>query len=211
MTTPSSSSLPRPTATPAALNTIEAAATLAGAGGTITAEAAREAMQLRFARYDKGGEEHFNILSAYHKSLRGSDVDARAVLDGPHDRGRPGSPHHLPARHRHGGGGHRHGGPQRAPVRRRGTGGVPRARPARGVPAAGGDDGLPGDGAEVERVLPRAERRPRSRAPDTPAPVPSTSATRPRPHEGARLPRRATGTPTTTRRASSSSSTCPTS
>jgi putative ATPase len=59
-----------------ALNTLETAATIAGAGGTITVEAAREAMQLRFARYDKGGEEHFNILSAYHKSLRGSDVDA---------------------------------------------------------------------------------------------------------------------------------------
>jgi putative ATPase len=59
-----------------ALNTLETAATLAGSGGAITAERAREAMQLRFARYDKGGEEHFNILSAYHKSLRGSDVDA---------------------------------------------------------------------------------------------------------------------------------------
>ncbi|HSJ25130.1 MAG TPA: replication-associated recombination protein A [Longimicrobiales bacterium] len=59
-----------------ALNTLETAATLAGDGGTITVETAREAMQLRFARYDKGGEEHFNILSAYHKSLRGSDVDA---------------------------------------------------------------------------------------------------------------------------------------
>jgi len=30
-------------------------------------------MQLRFARHDKSGEEHFNLLSAYHKSLRGSD------------------------------------------------------------------------------------------------------------------------------------------
>jgi putative ATPase len=30
-------------------------------------------MQKRFARYDKAGEEHFNLLSAYHKSLRGSD------------------------------------------------------------------------------------------------------------------------------------------
>ena len=30
-------------------------------------------MQLRFARYDKGGEETYNILSAFHKSLRGSD------------------------------------------------------------------------------------------------------------------------------------------
>jgi putative ATPase len=33
----------------------------------------REALQRRFARYDKGGEEFYNILSAYHKSLRGSD------------------------------------------------------------------------------------------------------------------------------------------
>jgi putative ATPase len=59
-----------------ALNTLEIAATLAGQGGTVTPELAREAMQLRFARFDKGGEEHFNILSAYHKSLRGSDPDA---------------------------------------------------------------------------------------------------------------------------------------
>jgi putative ATPase len=59
-----------------ALNTLETAATLVGPGGTVTSDVAREAMQLRFARYDKGGEEHFNILSAYHKSLRGSDPDA---------------------------------------------------------------------------------------------------------------------------------------
>jgi putative ATPase len=59
-----------------ALNTLEAAATLANTGGTIDVTLVREAMQLRFARYDKGGEEHFNILSAYHKSLRGSDPDA---------------------------------------------------------------------------------------------------------------------------------------
>jgi putative ATPase len=58
-----------------ALNTLETAATLAGAGERITTATAREAMQLRFARFDKGGEEHFNILSAYHKSLRGSDAD----------------------------------------------------------------------------------------------------------------------------------------
>jgi putative ATPase len=59
-----------------ALNTLEAAANIVGPNGVIDAAAAREAMQLRFARYDKGGEEHFNILSAYHKSLRGSDPDA---------------------------------------------------------------------------------------------------------------------------------------
>jgi putative ATPase len=44
-----------------------------GQGGRITAEVARDAMQLRFARYDKGGEETYNMLSAFHKSLRGSD------------------------------------------------------------------------------------------------------------------------------------------
>ena len=36
-------------------------------------QAAREALQLRFARFDKGGEETFNFLSAFHKSLRGID------------------------------------------------------------------------------------------------------------------------------------------
>jgi putative ATPase len=30
-------------------------------------------MQRRVARYDKGGEEHYNLISAYHKALRGSD------------------------------------------------------------------------------------------------------------------------------------------
>ncbi|NJD11561.1 MAG: replication-associated recombination protein A [Gemmatimonadetes bacterium] len=58
-----------------ALNALEAAATLVGEGGEVTRQVAREAIQLRFARFDKGGEEHFNMLSAYHKSLRGSDPD----------------------------------------------------------------------------------------------------------------------------------------
>jgi putative ATPase len=56
-----------------ALTVLEAAAAHVGTGGHITGEVAREAMQKRFARYDKAGEEHFNLLSAYHKSLRGSD------------------------------------------------------------------------------------------------------------------------------------------
>ena len=58
-----------------ALNAIEAAATMAGEVGRVTIQVAREAIQLRFARFDKGGEEYFNLLSAYHKSLRGSDPD----------------------------------------------------------------------------------------------------------------------------------------
>ena len=56
-----------------ALTALEAAAALAGAEGTITPDTVRDALQRRFPRYDKAGEEHFNMLSAFHKSLRGSD------------------------------------------------------------------------------------------------------------------------------------------
>jgi putative ATPase len=58
-----------------ALGILESAAKLVGWGGNLTAEAAREGAQLRFAVYDKGGEEHFNLISALHKSIRGSDPD----------------------------------------------------------------------------------------------------------------------------------------
>jgi putative ATPase len=50
-----------------------------GAAGTalrITAEIAREALQKRVLLYDKAGEEHYNLISALHKSVRNSDVDA---------------------------------------------------------------------------------------------------------------------------------------
>ncbi len=58
-----------------ALGALDAAGRLAGPGGRITVEVVREALQHRFAVYDKGGEEHFNIISALHKSVRGSDAD----------------------------------------------------------------------------------------------------------------------------------------
>ncbi len=62
-----------------ALNALEAAASFVArqrggaGGGVITAAAVRDAMQARVARYDKSGEEHYNLISAYHKALRGSD------------------------------------------------------------------------------------------------------------------------------------------
>ena len=56
-----------------ALTVLEAAAEHVGRGGHVTTEVARDALQLRFARFDKGGEENYNMLSAFHKSLRGSD------------------------------------------------------------------------------------------------------------------------------------------
>jgi putative ATPase len=73
-----------------ALTVLEAAAAHVGHHGRITAEVAREAMQKRFARYDKAGEEHYNLLSAYHKSLRGSDPQGALywmarMLDGGED------------------------------------------------------------------------------------------------------------------------------
>ncbi|HWO57993.1 MAG TPA: replication-associated recombination protein A [bacterium] len=42
----------------------------------ITAELIRDIVQRKTELYDKSGEEHFNIISALHKSLRGSDPDA---------------------------------------------------------------------------------------------------------------------------------------
>jgi len=59
-----------------ALTVLEAAAEHVGTGGHITTAVARDAAQLRFSHYDKGGEETYNILSAFHKSLRGSDPQA---------------------------------------------------------------------------------------------------------------------------------------
>jgi len=56
-----------------ALTVLEAAAEHVGRGGHVTTEVARDALQLRFARFDKFGEETYNMLSAFHKSLRGSD------------------------------------------------------------------------------------------------------------------------------------------
>jgi putative ATPase len=42
----------------------------------ISEESVREAMQSRMLRYDKAGEEHYNLISALHKSVRNSDADA---------------------------------------------------------------------------------------------------------------------------------------
>lgn len=66
-----------------ALNILEVAATLAvsapGARSTarrLTPELIHEAAQRKALLYDKGGEEHFNLISALHKSVRDSDPDA---------------------------------------------------------------------------------------------------------------------------------------
>jgi putative ATPase len=60
----------------AALNTLDLASRMAAPDGTIERAALEEALQKRAFLYDKSGEEHYNIISALHKSLRGSDPDA---------------------------------------------------------------------------------------------------------------------------------------
>jgi putative ATPase len=47
-----------------------------GTTNAITAETIQEALQKRVLLYDKSGEEHYNIISALHKSVRNSDPDA---------------------------------------------------------------------------------------------------------------------------------------
>lgn len=59
-----------------ALTALEAAASDVGDGGEINVDSVRDALQKRFALHDKSGEAHFNLLSALHKSLRGSDPNA---------------------------------------------------------------------------------------------------------------------------------------
>jgi putative ATPase len=61
-----------------AYNGLEIAAKLAAATSArrITKEVAQEALQQRVLLYDKSGEEHYNLISAWHKSIRNSDVDA---------------------------------------------------------------------------------------------------------------------------------------
>ncbi|MCK5242240.1 replication-associated recombination protein A [bacterium] len=62
------------------LNGLELAAGMAkeNKNKTITLALAEEAMQQKALRYDKDGEEHYNLISALHKSVRGSDPDAAA-------------------------------------------------------------------------------------------------------------------------------------
>lgn len=63
-----------------ALNALELAAKStkgdAGKKPLITIETVKQALQRSHLLYDKNGEEHYNIISALHKSLRGSDPNA---------------------------------------------------------------------------------------------------------------------------------------
>jgi putative ATPase len=65
-----------------AYNVLEISATLAqdravaGQKAVMTSDIVTDALQKRVLLYDKSGEEHYNLISALHKSVRNSDVDA---------------------------------------------------------------------------------------------------------------------------------------
>jgi len=61
-----------------AYNVLEVASSLAVGRSTyeINDEIVQDALQKRVLRYDKAGEEHYNLISALHKSVRNSDTDA---------------------------------------------------------------------------------------------------------------------------------------
>jgi putative ATPase len=58
-----------------AYNTLESAAAASG-GSVLAKQAVEDAIQRKVLLYDKGGEEHYNLISALHKSVRSSDPDA---------------------------------------------------------------------------------------------------------------------------------------
>jgi putative ATPase len=74
----------------AAYNTLETAVA-AATDKEISSQAVEDAIQRKVLLYDKSGEEHYNLISALHKSVRSSDVDAALywlgrMLEGGEDR-----------------------------------------------------------------------------------------------------------------------------
>lgn len=71
-----------------ALTVLEAAVAQAGEGGRLTEAIVRDVLARRLPVHDRAGEAHYSLLSAYHKSLRGSDPQgalywmARAIEGG---------------------------------------------------------------------------------------------------------------------------------
>ena len=59
-----------------ALTSLEAASNSVGPGGIVTAESVAAASDRALLRYDRAGDEHYDVISAFIKSVRGSDVDA---------------------------------------------------------------------------------------------------------------------------------------
>ena len=68
-----------------AMNAVELSTLACDNGGPhveVTLEAARELTQKSVMRYDKNGDEHYDLMSAFQKSMRGSDPDGATPLPG---------------------------------------------------------------------------------------------------------------------------------
>jgi putative ATPase len=59
-----------------ALTLLELSAEFVGKGNNVTHDVLKNIMQRSFSLYDKAGEEHYNLISALHKTIRGGDPDA---------------------------------------------------------------------------------------------------------------------------------------
>jgi putative ATPase len=136
-----------------ALTSLEAAAELVRSegGGRITMDALARADDHRPLLYDKAGDEHYNVVSAFIKSMRGTDPDAAVYWADAHARGGRGpalrrSPHD---RLRQRGRGQR--GPACADGGHLGGCGLPASRHAGGHLPARARGALPGEHGEVER------------------------------------------------------------
>lgn len=73
------------------LTLLESVAALSLAGGRVDDEVLSEALQRKQVRYDKSGEQHYDLISALHKSVRNSDDNASLywlarMLEGGEDR-----------------------------------------------------------------------------------------------------------------------------
>ncbi len=73
------------------LTLLETVAAVSLAGGQVDDAALSEALQRKQVRYDKSGEQHYDLISAFHKSIRNSDENASLywlarMLEGGEDR-----------------------------------------------------------------------------------------------------------------------------
>ncbi len=59
-----------------ALTYLEAASLVVGEGGAVDADVLEKAVDRAAVRYDREGDQHYDVISAFIKSIRGSDVDA---------------------------------------------------------------------------------------------------------------------------------------
>ncbi len=139
-----------------ALNHLELTVTVAASEGldAVDEALARRAAQRASAIYDKGGEEHYNLISALHKSVRELRRRCLPVLAGPDAGGRRRSPLRGAADAAHG---LRRRGPGRPPRPPAGGGGSPgrRARGhARVRAGAGPGCGVPLSRSQVQCALP---------------------------------------------------------